>query len=63
VVPYTSAFLAAGPNTTNVLLQAHCPLDFSEHLGIIYDPVALRWIGNALGRTGPADPGFRPTCI
>jgi triacylglycerol lipase len=63
VIPYSSAFLAAGPNTTNVLLQARCPLDFSEHLGIIYDPVALRWIKNALGRPGPADPGFRPSCL
>jgi triacylglycerol lipase len=63
VTPYTSAFLAAGPNTTNALLQARCPLDFSEHLGIIYDPVALRWIKNALGRPGPADPGFRPRCL
>jgi triacylglycerol lipase len=63
VVPYTSAFLAAGPLTTNVLLQTRCPLDFSEHLGIIYDPVALRWIKNALARPGPADPGFRPSCL
>jgi triacylglycerol lipase len=63
VVPYTSAFLAAGPNTTNVLLQARCPLDFSEHPGIIYDPVALRWIKNAVGRPGPADPAFRPSCL
>jgi triacylglycerol lipase len=63
VTPYTSAFLAEGPNTTNVLLQERCPLDPSEHLGIIYDPVALQWIENALGRSGPADPDFRPTCL
>jgi triacylglycerol lipase len=63
VIPYTSAFLAAGPNTTNVLLQTRCPLDFSDHLAIIYDRVALRWIKNALGRPGPADPGFRPSCL
>jgi hypothetical protein len=43
--------------------SARCPLDFSEHLGIIYDPVALRWIKNALGRPGPADPAFRPSCL
>jgi triacylglycerol esterase/lipase EstA (alpha/beta hydrolase family) len=61
VIPYTSAFLA-GPNTTNVLLQRRCPLDFADHLGIIYDPAALQWIENALGRPGPADPGFRPAC-
>jgi triacylglycerol lipase len=63
VIPYTSAFLAAGPNTTNVLLQARCPFDLADHLGIIYDRVALRWIKNALARPGPADPGFRPSCF
>jgi triacylglycerol lipase len=62
VTPYSSAFLAAGPRTTNVLLQDDCPLDLSEHLGIIYDPAALQWVENALGRAGPAAPGFRPTC-
>jgi triacylglycerol esterase/lipase EstA (alpha/beta hydrolase family) len=63
VIPYSSAFLAPGPNTTNVLLQTRCPLDLSDHLAIIYDPVALRWIENALGRPGPADASFRPRCI
>src|SRR3954468_5632834 len=43
VIPYTSAFLS-GPNTTNVLLQSRCPLDASEHLSIIYDSIALRWV-------------------
>ena len=62
VIPYTSAFLS-GANTTNVLLQTRCPLDVAEHLSIIYDAVALRWIQNALGRPGPADPGFRPSCL
>jgi triacylglycerol lipase len=63
VTPYTSAFLEPGPRTTNVLLQDHCPLDLSEHLGIIYDPVALQWVQNALGRNGAADPGFTPSCF
>jgi Lipase (class 2) len=63
VVPYLSAYLAAAPQVTNVTLQDRCPLDFSEHLAIIYDPVALRWVKNALGRSGPADPGFRPSCL
>jgi triacylglycerol lipase len=63
VTPYTSAFLKPGPRTTNVLLQDRCPLDLAEHLGIIYDPVALRWVQNALGRPGPAAPGFRPSCL
>ena len=60
VIPYTSAFLSGA---TNVLLQTRCPLDVAEHLSIIYDAVALRWIQNALGRPGPADPGFRPSCL
>jgi triacylglycerol lipase len=63
VTPYSSAFLKPGPRTTNVLLQDNCPLDLSEHLGIIYDRVALQWVENALGRPGPAVPGFRPTCL
>jgi triacylglycerol lipase len=60
VIPYTSAFLSGA---TNVLLQTRCPVDVAEHLSIIYDAVALRWIQNALGRPGPADPGFRPSCL
>jgi triacylglycerol lipase len=60
VIPYTSAFLSGA---TNVLLQDRCPLDVAEHLGIIYDAVALRWVRNALGRPGPADPAFRPSCL
>jgi triacylglycerol esterase/lipase EstA (alpha/beta hydrolase family) len=61
VTPYTSAFLS-GANTTNVLLQDDCPTDPVEHLSIILDPVALLWVENALGRSGPADPGFKPAC-
>jgi triacylglycerol lipase len=63
VTPYRSAYLETGPRTTNVTLQDRCPLDVAEHLGIIYDPVALAWVLNALGRPGPADPGFRPRCL
>jgi triacylglycerol esterase/lipase EstA (alpha/beta hydrolase family) len=47
VTPYTSAFLA-GPNVTNILLQNQCPLDFSEHISISYDHIALRDVLNAL---------------
>ncbi len=63
VTPYRSAYLAPAAQVTNVTLQDRCPLDLSEHLGIIYDPVALRWIKNALGRPGPADPAYRPSCL
>lgn len=47
VSPYTSSFLA-GPNVTNIFLQAHCALDFSDHLSIISSPITGRYILNAL---------------
>jgi triacylglycerol lipase len=62
VTPFRSAFLE-GPGTTNVLVQDKCPLDVFEHVGIVYDPVAIQWVVNALGRPGPADPGFKPRCL
>ena len=63
VTPYTSQALAGDPSVvTNVVLQDKCPEDVTDHIGIIYDPVALQWVENALGRPGPADPAFKPTC-
>jgi triacylglycerol lipase len=63
VTPYTSQALAGDPSVvTNVVLQDKCPEDITDHIGIIYDPVALQWVENALGRPGPADPAFAPTC-
>jgi triacylglycerol lipase len=56
VTPYTSAFLQ-GPNVTNILLQADCPHDVSEHISILYDPVALQWVVHALNGTT-----FKPAC-
>ena len=53
---------AEGPRTTNMLLQEDCPADLAEHITISYDPVALQWVLNALGRRGPADPAFLPGC-
>jgi len=61
VTPYTSAFLR-GPRVTDVTLQDRCPLDPVEHVGIIYDPVALQWVVDALDHAGLADPEFRPVC-
>jgi triacylglycerol esterase/lipase EstA (alpha/beta hydrolase family) len=58
VTPYTSAFLS-DPDVQNILLQDQCPLDFSDHIGIVYDPVALQDVVNALG---PDDPSFQPVC-
>jgi triacylglycerol lipase len=64
VTPYASEFLppTSDGRVTNVLLQDRCPADLSEHSGIIFDPVALEWMLDALGRRGPADPAFRPDC-
>jgi triacylglycerol esterase/lipase EstA (alpha/beta hydrolase family) len=63
VIPYTSGYLAEGPNTTNIRIQDRCPLDLTEHLAISHDRVAIQWVKHALGRTGPADPAFRPHCL
>jgi hypothetical protein len=61
VTPYRSQALS-GSTVTNVVLQKRCPEDITDHVGIIYDPIALQWTLNALGRPGPADPAFQPTC-
>jgi len=62
VTPYTSGFLAPDARVTNLTLQDVCPNDTTEHLRIGYDPAAIRIAKNALRRSGPADPGFRPVC-
>jgi pimeloyl-ACP methyl ester carboxylesterase len=59
VTPYRSQ---AVEGATNVVLQDRCPEDITEHVGIIYDPIALQWTLNALARPGPADPAFVPLC-
>lgn len=62
VTPFTSAFLR-GPKTTNVVLQDACPANRTEHIGIIFDRVAIEFVENALHRQGrPANPDFRPRC-
>jgi lipase (class 2) len=63
VTPFTSQALS-GPSTqvTNVVLQNKCPFDVSEHLTIPDDQATIQWVLNALGRSGPANPSFRPVC-
>jgi len=58
VTPYTNAFLH-GAGAQNILLQNQCSSDYTEHIGIIYDPVALQDVMNALGADNPA---FHPVC-
>jgi hypothetical protein len=46
---WPSAFLHGSSNEVlNVRLQDQCPTDTTEHLGIIYDPVAIADVVNAL---------------
>ena len=61
VTPYQSQALA-GDRATNVILQDRCPGDHFEHVGIIYDPVAIQWAVNALERPAAANPRFEPDC-
>lgn len=55
VSPYTSSFLD-GPNITNITLQDHCPVDFSDHLSIISSPITGQYILNALDPTQAQPP-------
>lgn len=57
VTPYATAFLS-GAGVTNITLQDQCALDLTDHLGVIYDQIALRDVMNAL------DPvhSVAPTC-
>lgn len=62
VVTPPSSQALAGPTVGNVVLQDQCPADVAEHVGILYDPVALAWVRHALLRDGPADPAARADC-
>ena len=63
VTPYNSAFLPATDNAQNVTLQTQCPTDQTEHVGIIYDPVALQDVMSALANNGTrAVPLPKPAC-
>jgi triacylglycerol esterase/lipase EstA (alpha/beta hydrolase family) len=53
VTPYTSAWLPAAPNVTNIKLQNQCLLDGSDHLEIAADPVAMADMLNALDPAHP----------
>ena len=55
VTPYTSAFLS-GPNVTNITLQNQCARDLVDHVGIIYDAIALHDVLNALDPAGATSP-------
>ena len=62
VTPYTSAFLS-GPDVLNVTLQDQCASDAAEHVGIMYDPVALQDTVAALAdNTSSVEPLPQPVC-
>jgi triacylglycerol lipase len=46
VIPYTSGIMRDGG--TNIVLQDVCPLDFSEHVALAFDPVVTQLVLNAL---------------
>lgn len=58
-VPYTSSLMAPGPQVTNIVLQDGCPLDFSEHVALPFDRIALGHVLNALD---PAN-ALPPPCV
>jgi triacylglycerol esterase/lipase EstA (alpha/beta hydrolase family) len=53
VTPYTNALLAAASNVKNIIVNAQCALDFSDHLEIAADPVAMADMLNALDPASP----------
>ncbi len=53
VTPYTNAFLPAASNVANITVNAQCPVDFSDHLEIAADPVAMADMLNALNPASP----------
>jgi triacylglycerol esterase/lipase EstA (alpha/beta hydrolase family) len=53
VTPYTNAFLPTAPNVTNITVNAQCAVDFSDHLEIAADPVAMADMLNALDPASP----------
>jgi len=53
VTPYTNAFLPAAANVTNITVNKQCGLDFSDHLEIAADPIAMADMLNALDPSSP----------
>jgi hypothetical protein len=55
VIPWQSQQLS-GSNVTNVVIQDQCAIDYSGHLGIAFDHIALRDVLNALDPAHPKTP-------
>nr|WP_154923266.1 alpha/beta fold hydrolase [Microbacterium testaceum] len=55
VTPYTNTFLR-DEAATNITVQDVCAADLTDHLGITYDPIALRLVQNALDPSTAVEP-------
>lgn len=55
-VPFTNSLMAPGPQVTNIVLQDRCPLDFSEHVALPFDRIALAHTLNALDPSNATPP-------
>jgi triacylglycerol esterase/lipase EstA (alpha/beta hydrolase family) len=59
ITPYTNCFLTKAENVKNITLQEVCSEDFTDHIGISYDPIALRLVLNALDPSTAEEPECR----
>lgn len=59
VTPYTSGVIDA-PGAVNITLQDQCPLDLTDHVGMIADPIALQDVLNALDPAHAVPPPCKP---
>jgi triacylglycerol esterase/lipase EstA (alpha/beta hydrolase family) len=55
VMPYRSGFLEQ-PGPHNITIQDSCGVDYSDHLGMVYDPITIQLMLNALDPRHPVAP-------
>ena len=47
MTPYTHDLIKE-PGVTNIVIQDLCPIDFTDHFGMTYDPVTYQVVENML---------------
>lgn len=62
VTPYTSGYLAAASNVSNIRIQDACPTNKTDHVNVPRDPAFIRFAVDALSHSGPANVAYRPKC-
>jgi len=62
VTPYTSGYLAAASNVSNIRIQDVCPTNTTGHIQVPMDPAFIRIAVDALSHAGPASASFKPKC-